>query len=175
MKNRFNIEQIVLWVSSAAAGALWCIYIGDSTVKWYESVRTPLTAALIALVAATLACRTTWLPKLKEAYEGDEHSDNVEELRSHGRKLSYYGGFDRLASAFSVLSIIVVVTAALQLVVSARSTPVSVGSGFGTAAAVFMVFLYLLYRVRRIEISWIRKMEGEHEKKRSEKIAAVTH
>jgi hypothetical protein len=102
---------------------------------------------------------------LREPYEAEEHVDNVNELRGRGVKIQYYGGFNRLASALNVLTFIICFSGIAQLTIGLWNSALARGACVGAAVGAFTIFLYLLYRIRRIEAFWIRKLEQEQELK----------
>ena len=161
MLKRFLTSMLLLWGTCATLGAVICSWIGSDSLKEYGNIRIACATGLFAIGAATLTCRVTWLPKLKEAYETAEHTENVGELHERGRKIDYYGGFHRLAKSLNMLTMLIVVGVAVQLFVGMWHSPIAAGICMGTTVATFVLFGYLLNALHSIEATWIQKLEDE--------------
>jgi hypothetical protein len=164
MKN-FNIKVLILWLSMMALGAICSARFGDPAKDAFANLRFPLFTGMLALAGFLFTSRATWLARLRESYEAAEHIDNVKELRDRGVRVEYYGGFSRLASALNLLTFITCFSGIAQLTIGLWNSALARGACIGAAVGAIIIFLYLLYRIRRVEAFWIRKLEQEQELK----------
>lgn len=163
---RFSMIVVVVWIASAILGAILGNFCGQNAVTAFANLRTVLVSGLLALCAVALTLRVTWMPRIKEAYETEEHMENVEELRERGVPAKYYGGFDRLLAAFSYLSGLLILSAVLQVTLGSYPVPWKVGVCMGSAGGALFVVLSLLWRAHRIERFWVKKLEKDQEERR---------
>ena len=175
MLKRFTTSMLLLWVLLAILGAVTCFFIGDEALAAYSAIRIASASTLFALAAFTFTWRVTWLPKLQEAYEGDEQIDHVRELREQGRKAEPYGGFYRLAYALSVLTGLVAATGFVQLFLGMWKSPVAAGICMGATVAVFILFGYMLHALHGVESDRIKKLQAVANAKLQQPVATISH
>ena len=163
---RFSMSLVSLWLSFGLLGSVVCEIIGVDSVSVFAGARMPLMAAMFALAGVTVAFRATWMTRLREAYESEDHMENVDELCERGQTTTTHAGFDRLSAALSHVTTLLCLTALLQVTLGFWSIPIASGFCFGAAFAGTTTFIYMSVRLRRIDHAWIKKIELDVQQKR---------
>jgi hypothetical protein len=173
----FNFTMVLVWISMAALGVEATLAFGEPSISTFANyLRLPLFTGLMALAGFLFTSRATWLGRLRESYEAAEHVENVQELRRRGKTVQFYGGFGRLASALNTLTFIICLSGAVQLTVGFVQSQIAAGACVGAATGAAVLFLYFLYRIRRVESFWVKKLEADQEaKQRSEGSSSGNH
>lgn len=164
MKTFFSL--LVLCLIGFSAGAYLLLEnVASNSGDWigiYQTqARVPMFTGFLTLGSFLLTLQTAILQRLREAYDSADYCRRVEQLRSKGKDVRYYGSLERVGIALSTNVILALLTALLQMtlgfVKASFATSVCVAFGLTT----ILLVVYLTVQLVLAHHQWFKKIEED--------------